>query len=1070
MRSLFLIIISTLCLIQVSCVGDSNNTNNNVDNIDNIVQLSPSSSIPLPQTKNKLVSFMVATNNSENELSLAGIYTQDNQGNLERITGNNLIDASACSTLQANNTCQIRFYPQVEKSYLLVLKFSDNQGHNYTSKQLINVKKPVISENGFTYFKDNLNLLLPNHGKNTLSFPIVLDDNYKDVMAYVTDSSLKTEVVCANEPGEIQYTKGTMCTVFISGSWDDINVDKKVDQLIIKGVKQTAQGENNTNQFIQNLMITTSNVGNIITSAFNPVINPADGASGNKQLITLYNNGVSSVSLIKIYAPSPIVISPGTTPCNESMAAGSFCNFYVNVTPGLSTSGQAPVSISYNNSSNINLINLTIVYIVTPASPSVQVSTNGDFLNSFVGDGVLTNVILITNTGNITLNNLTFNNLNTQNSAMNYGAAGTTCVTGQSLAPNASCVMVIGYYPQTTQAVGNVNIYPIFSYTLNGTTQSYTSAAIAIAYSAVNTSLYVVVGDFGSVVSATDVATWVVNNKPPFVNNTIIGQAFTQGESGLYVLGLSATNTGTLYTSPGGIIWNVDPSSPGALSVLSILYDGINYIVAGGISSRSIVTNPTVFGGTWVTRVTAAPGSTINNLFKASNGYIATLSTAANLLTSINGTTWTTRSVTGNYFTSLWDGSTYYAFGTAGACASSNILTTWTRRANIATTFTARGSVYNNGLYVVVGSSTEFKTVYTTTNPQSVAWTARMTPVTTQLNSIVYAKNQYVTVGNAGVILTSPDAMTWTRQAAGETSANLMTVYYDGTYFWAVGTAIILVSTDGINWSRATLNSITYNGTNYIAVGSAGLIHTSPNLTSWTNRTSGTTNFLRDIQCVTSNFCMTVGDNGIILTTNDGGITWTTAISGTTANLMSFTCGLNNCVAVGVNGSSGVVVSTVSLASSSWNIAANTASGLNSVSYLKSPQGSAGNLFVAVGAGGSIVTSPDGVTWTTRTSGKTVELNSVTCSNGTTNGCIAVGNSDGAVGVILTSLDAKTWIQQTAGVPNTNLNSVVYYGGNCIIAGDSNTLLTSPNCITWTARTSNITATTAVNLRKAIAY
>jgi hypothetical protein len=62
---------------------------------------------------------------------------------------------------------------------------------------------------------------------------------------------------------------------------------------------------------------------------------------------------------------------------------------------------------------------------------------------------------------------------------------------------------------------------------------------------------------------------------------------------------------------------------------------------------------------------------------------------------------------------------------------------------------------------------------------------------------------------------------------------------------------------------------------------------------------------------------------------------------------------------------------------------------LNAVTY--------GNgLFVAVGNGGTILTSPDGVNWTRRTSGTSDWLSGVTYGNGT---FVAVGSG----GIILTS-------------------------------------------------------------------
>jgi hypothetical protein len=74
----------------------------------------------------------------------------------------------------------------------------------------------------------------------------------------------------------------------------------------------------------------------------------------------------------------------------------------------------------------------------------------------------------------------------------------------------------------------------------------------------------------------------------------------------------------------------------------------------------------------------------------------------------------------------------------------------------------------------------------------------------------------------------------------------------------------------------------------------------------------------------------------------------------------------------------------------SWTVrTSGTGSWLNDVTY--------GNgLFVAVGNGGTILTSPDGVSWTERTSPTIGGLFSVTYGNGT---FVAVGDR----GIILTS-------------------------------------------------------------------
>jgi hypothetical protein len=99
-----------------------------------------------------------------------------------------------------------------------------------------------------------------------------------------------------------------------------------------------------------------------------------------------------------------------------------------------------------------------------------------------------------------------------------------------------------------------------------------------------------------------------------------------------------------------------------------------------------------------------------------------------------------------------------------------------------------------------------------------------------------------------------------------------------------------------------------------------------------------------------------------------------------------------------------------------------------------------GTLFVCVGASGKILTSPDGNTWTSRTSGITTALNSVTYGDGT---FTAVGDG----GKILISADGVTW-SSIASPTTQNLNKVVFSDGYFWIAGAAGTLLKASSTTT----------------------
>lgn len=102
-------------------------------------------------------------------------------------------------------------------------------------------------------------------------------------------------------------------------------------------------------------------------------------------------------------------------------------------------------------------------------------------------------------------------------------------------------------------------------------------------------------------------------------------------------------------------------------------------------------------------------------------------------------------------------------------------------------------------------------------------------------------------------------------------------------------------------------------------------------------------------------------------------------------------------------------------------------------------------VYVAVGNGGTIVSSNDAVTWTTQTSAPaiTANLNSVT-SNGTT--FVAVG----ANGTVVTSADGVTWTTQTpVGLGTANLNSIIYVGSIFYAVGDAGTIFVSVDAVNW---------------------
>jgi photosystem II stability/assembly factor-like uncharacterized protein len=167
------------------------------------------------------------------------------------------------------------------------------------------------------------------------------------------------------------------------------------------------------------------------------------------------------------------------------------------------------------------------------------------------------------------------------------------------------------------------------------------------------------------------------------------------------------------------------------------------------------------------------------------------------------------------------------------------------------------------------------------------------------------------------------------------------------------------ISTDAVRWTTkklgttdALLKSIAFGDCQFVAVGSSGIIWTSPDGTSWTKMVSNTSQCLNTVAYCNNQFIV-VGDSGVILTSTDG-TTWIRQLTGTIADLRSVAFGNDKIISV----SQGYVLTSSN--GTSWTIQPTDLS-LTSITF--------GNKeFIAVGTNGMVLTSTDGTIWTKQTS------------------------------------------------------------------------------------------------------
>ena len=280
------------------------------------------------------------------------------------------------------------------------------------------------------------------------------------------------------------------------------------------------------------------------------------------------------------------------------------------------------------------------------------------------------------------------------------------------------------------------------------------------------------------------------------------------------------------------------------------------------------------------------------------------------------------------------------------------------------------------------------------------------------------------------------------------------------------------------------IKSSTSNNGLFVTVGDNGIILTSSDGITWDNRDSATTYNLVGITYADGIF-VTVGDNGTILTSSNG-TAWTSKTSGTTNNLSGVNYGNSTFMTVGDNGT----ILTSSDGTSWTSKTSGTPEHLYEVTHGE-------GLFVAVGENATILTSSDGTTWTERDGLRskwaipkylkgvtyrkklfvTVGRNGLILNSpdgttwkerksGTGRNLVGVTYSNGIFvsvgknGQIVTSFDGNWWVKRTYVLP-TWLNGVTYGNSSFVTVGDNGIILTSSDGISWTKRTSGDQPTTS---------
>lgn len=471
-----------------------------------------------------------------------------------------------------------------------------------------------------------------------------------------------------------------------------------------------------------------------------------------------------------------------------------------------------------------------------------------------------------------------------------------------------------------------------------------------------------------NVYSSTNLTTWTTTfaNVVNTTNNLIC-----RGNSTL----IDITTSKMMLTSTDASSW-ITRSPQGSRGVYALG----THVNGGGVGCIMSTTN-TANGWSIRNAVLTADTSSLNFL----NGiFVATSSTQ--IATSTDGITWTSRSTNGLIgIRNAGFGNSLYVFGNAtGSLRSTTDFVTFNTSVYGAGQSTA-AIAFGAGIFVAAAGTN----IMTSTDAIASPWTTTSTiSGIASLQCLKFVNGGFIGGGNNGTIITSTDGLTWTTaNAALGTNIVFSVDFLNSLYVVGLGNGSVASSTDGITWgtpqptgTTGTINSVTYDGSNYYAYSDLS-VYRSSNLTAWTlqsNIPATTENF--NTLTFANGLFLIGGNAGTVFSTTDG-ITVTANPIGASFTVSDLTFGLGIYVAVGPTGR---IYTSANLTTWTVRNSTTTTQNISSVYF-------GNNLFVAGGSAGYIKTSTDAIQWDTVTNNLTTQ--STIAISSTANEFALIGNN-----------------------------------------------------------------------------
>ena len=403
------------------------------------------------------------------------------------------------------------------------------------------------------------------------------------------------------------------------------------------------------------------------------------------------------------------------------------------------------------------------------------------------------------------------------------------------------------------------------------------------------------------------------------------------------------------------------------------------------------------------------------------------------VFTSTDGLTWSQGVLPLTYPTTvIADGPRIVVIGTSGGVASSTNGSSW--QSDDLGIRDLNDIAWHDGCYIVVGDYG-----FAAKSTDGVCWTEIPSVTTNELSTVAWHTGRFVAVGSpyGRPVLSTTDGSSWTDTGARlGFSCQLLSLGQEVLAF--SGPAEWAYSRDGLTWTQADVNggnfgAVAWNGWTFVLFGNEGRVFLSSDGRTWWEQPRLPANAIPSDAIAYKDGFIAVDATGILRSSDS--FDWERVFPAGSSGryLTDIASSGSRWVAVGEGGT---IITSID--TESWIPAASgTTSTLLDVIW-------AGDRFIACGSAGVVLSSRDGSNWTPVPSGRTDTIDKLVW-NGTTLFMIAANR------YVLSTDDFSTWNSADLGTGASK--TVCIWVNNELVgmmtSGPQTYWISSPNGVTW---------------------